>query len=127
MADRSGVRPAHVALGLGADVVALVVFTSIGRNNHGTSTSPLEIAAPFLIGAAVGWVIARGWRAPFALETGIHVWWATVVVGMLLRSRVWERGVQTPFVIVATLFTGLFLLGWRLLARRLLARRSPAD
>ena len=123
MAETSAPSPARVAAAVAADAVALVVFTAIGRNNHQTSSNPLTIALPFLIGAAVGWIIARGWRAPFSLATGIHVWWATVVVGMLLRWRVWERGVQTSFVIVATLFTGLFLLGWRAAATAILRSR----
>lgn len=115
----------RTAVALGADAIAIVVFALLGRNNHQTASSPLTIAAPFLVGAAVGWVIARGWRSPFALATGVHVWWATVVVGMLLRWRVWDRGVQASFVVVATLFTGLFLLGWRLAARRIV-RRTPS-
>jgi hypothetical protein len=107
-----------------ADVVALVLFAALGRNNHSSASSPLEIAAPFIVGGAVGWVIARGWRDPFALATGVQVWLATVVVGMFLRWGVWDRGVQLSFVIVATLFTGLFLLGWRAVAGRLDRRSS---
>ncbi|MFZ9483383.1 MAG: DUF3054 domain-containing protein [Ilumatobacteraceae bacterium] len=116
--------PRRLAVAVAADVVALVLFAALGRNNHSSASSPLEIAAPFIVGAAAGWAIARGWRAPFALSTGIHVWWATVAVGMMLRWRVWDRGVQLSFVIVATLFTGLFLLGWRAVAGRVLRRSS---
>ena len=125
MAESTTTSPRRVAIAAVADVVALIVFATLGRNNHGTSTSPLEIAAPFIVGAAAGWVIARGWRNPFAISTGIDVWWTTVAFGMMLRWRVWERGVQPSFVIVATLFTGLFLVGWRAVAARTSRRSSP--
>lgn len=118
MAESAASSSRRVAIALAADTIALVVFALLGRNNHQTASSPFEIAAPFLIGATVGWVVSRGWRSPFALTTGIAVWLGTVVVGMLLRRMVWERGVQTSFVIVATVFTGLFLLGWRVAAAR---------
>ncbi|MGE0219132.1 DUF3054 domain-containing protein, partial [Mycolicibacterium sp.] len=70
-----------------------------------------------------GWVLARGWRRPTALApTGLAVWVATIVVGMLLR-RATSQGTAVSFIVVASLMTALLLLGWRALAL-LAGRRS---
>jgi hypothetical protein len=113
---------------LGIDVVALLVFVVIGRISHGESVAPIGIgitAWPFLAGLVVGWVAARAWRHPFAIVgTGIVVWVATLVIGMLLRMAS-GQGVQFGFVIVATLFLGAFLVGWRAIVA--LGRRRNAQ
>jgi hypothetical protein len=80
------------------------------------------VAAPFLIALAVGWAAARAWRAPMAWRTALVVWPVTVAVGMLLRRFVFDRGTATSFIVVASVATGLLLLGWRLVARRVIAR-----
>jgi hypothetical protein len=47
------------------------------------------------------------------------VWGYTVVMGMVLRNVVFNRGTALAFIIVATVFLGATMLGWRaLLARR---------
>lgn len=82
-------------------------------------------AWPFLAGAAVGEVaaiVAR--RRPESPATGAVVAAGAVVVGMTLR-RLAGGGTPASFVLVATTFLTLFLLGWRLGAR-LLARRGAA-
>ncbi len=59
---------------------------------------------------------------------GVAVWLGAVTVGMLLRA-VTGQTVVLPFVIVALLSLGLFLLGYRLLAagvRRFNTRRRRA-
>ncbi len=48
-----------------------------------------------------------------APATGVVIWLTTVIAGMLLRRFVFDRGTALPFIIVATLFTGFFLVGWR--------------
>ncbi|GAA2602281.1 hypothetical protein GCM10010411_40120 [Actinomadura fulvescens] len=76
-------------------------------------------AWPFLVGLALGWGLTRAWRAPFGVvPVGVGVWAATVGVGMVLRA-VSGQGTAFAFVVVATLFTGAVLLGWRVVARRL--------
>ena len=37
----------------------------------------------------------------------------TVIVGLLLRRFVFDRGTATPFVIVATATLCAFIMGWR--------------
>jgi hypothetical protein len=102
-----------------ADVVAVVVFCAIGRRSHAegiTVAGVAETAWPFLAGAALGWLLSRGWRKPTAVApTGIAVWVCTVVVGMLLRKAT-SAGVAASFIVVASVATGVLLIGWRLAA-----------
>jgi Protein of unknown function (DUF3054) len=52
-------------------------------------------------------------RRPRSLRAGIDVWVGTVAIGVLLRWFAWDRSTAFAFVVVATLFLGFFLLGWR--------------
>ena len=105
---------------LAADVLCVVVFCAIGRRSHAeglTVSGVAETAWPFLTGTALGWLAVRAWRRPTALApTGVAVWAATVVVGMLLRKAS-GQGTAASFIVVATLTTAALLLGWRLVAR----------
>lgn len=114
--SRQVVRRAVTAVVI--DAVVIVVFVVLGRHSHDSSTGLLEVSAPFLLGAATGWVVGRAWRRPFDSTSGLFVWVATVGLGMVLRWGVWDRGVALSFVLVTTVVTGLFLNGWRLIARR---------
>ncbi len=100
-----------------ADVVSIVVFVMLGRRSHHESGSFVvatwKVAGPFLIALAAGWVAARAWRAPTSPATGIVVWLVTVIGGMLLRHFAFSKGTATPFIIVASVFTLAFLVGWR--------------
>ena len=95
----------------------VLVFVLIGRAGHGEDpVGTLNTLWPFLVGLAVGWVARRAWRSPRRIVwTGLGVWIATVVVGMLLRI-VSDQSVQLSFVIVATIVLAVFLLGWRAIA-----------
>lgn len=112
-----------------ADAFLILVFAAIGRDAHQRGeiiTGVLATAWPFLAGAAASWLALRVWRAPLAVwPAGVAVWLGTVAVGMALRA-VTGQTVVLPFVIVALLALGVFLLGYRLVAagvRRLSARR----
>jgi hypothetical protein len=99
-----------------ADIACVIVFCMIGRRSHAEGLTVAGIAQtawPFLAGAGVGWLLIRGWRRPFAVvPTGLAVWVCTVLVGMLLRKAT-SAGVQTSFVVVASVATAVLLLGWR--------------
>jgi peptidoglycan/LPS O-acetylase OafA/YrhL len=115
---RSGA--ARVLIAVLADAAAIVIFAALGRGSHEegvTAGGVLVTAAPFLIGAAAGWLAARGWRRPSAPTTGVVVWAAAVGVGMVLRGLVFDRGVAPSFVVVAAVALGLLIVGWRLVAR----------
>ena len=100
------------------DVLAILVFVMLGRSSHHEAgsfvASTLKVAGPFLIALAVGWLVARAWKSPTAPATGIVVWLVTVAGGMLLRHFAFSKGTAMSFIVVATLFVGLFLVGWRL-------------
>jgi hypothetical protein len=117
-------RPRNrVPAALAADVVCVLVFCAIGRRSHAeglTVAGVAQTAWPFLAGTSLGWLLARAWRRPVALlPTGVTVWVATVVVGMLLR-KVSGQGTAASFIVVATLTTEALLLGWRAIARSVL-------
>jgi len=115
---------------LAYDVGSVVVFVIAGRSNHGaeaSATGILHTAGPFLIALLLGWVAARAWHDPSSLQTGARVLAVTVVAGMLLRRFAFGDGIQLSFVLVATAFLTLFLMGWRVgatVANRL--RHMPA-
>ena len=46
---------------------------------------------------------------------------------MLVRNLVFDRGTATSFVIVATLFVGAFLVGWRVVLRLIDERRAQSS
>ena len=114
-------------LALAADAGCVLAFVVIGRASHTKGESLAGIAStswPFLCGLAAGWAAGRGWRQPLGLRPAVTVWLATVALGMILRVAS-GQGTAAAFVLVALVFLGLFLLGWRL-AVRLAARRRLA-
>lgn len=113
-----------------ADAVCVLAFCAIGRRSHAEGVTMSGVAGtawPFLVGAAVGWLVSRGWRRPLAvIPTGLAVWVCTIAVGMVLR-KVNSGGVAVTFVIVASTVTAALLLGWRAaaaLGRRFSGRRA---
>lgn len=117
-------------LAAGLDTAVVVLFVAIGRRNHDEDPGVgglIMTAAPFLIALAVAWVAVRAWNRPTTPATGIAVWLGTVAVGLALRRLAFDDGIALPFVIVATVFLGIFLVGRRLIGvavdrRRLVAR-----
>jgi hypothetical protein len=107
---------------LGFDDASVVAFVAIGRDTHdegNTLGGLVETAAPFLIGAAAGWLVTRAWRHPTSLPTGVGVAATTVVVGMLTRRFVFDAGTAASFIVVASIFLGLSMVGWRVVAQRI--------
>ncbi|WP_267442849.1 MULTISPECIES: DUF3054 domain-containing protein [unclassified Curtobacterium] len=120
------------------DVVLIVVFALIGRSSHGEANAPLALwttAYPFLAGWAIAYVTSGAWARPLRFwPTGVVAWILTVFVGMAIRVATGQGVVDgnplpISFLIVATIVLGVFLLGWRAVARgviRLRARRTPS-
>ncbi|MFC6707008.1 DUF3054 domain-containing protein [Flexivirga alba] len=105
---------------LGIDALVVLVFAGIGRASHHESNpvlDSLQTAWPFLVGVAVGWLFVRAifGHLPLLAKTGWPVWLCAVAVGMVLR-RLTGEGTAFAFIVVATVFLGIFLLGWRLAA-----------
>ena len=106
----------RVPLAVGLDVFSVVLFVALGRRTHdetGAFAAVIETAAPFLVGLAAGWLVARAWRRPAKIVTGVVIWPVTILVGMMVRNLAFDRGTATSFVVVATLFVGACLVGWR--------------
>ena len=132
MTDRSTAparsTPAAIVLAAVIDVVLVLAFVLIGRGSHGENVvgGALVTLWPFAVGLVVGWLVCVAWRRSQAVwPTGVVVWAATLVVGMLLRV-VSGQGIAVSFVVVAAIVLAVFLVGWRavaLLARRLTSRR----
>ncbi|WP_217924315.1 DUF3054 domain-containing protein [Miltoncostaea oceani] len=123
------VRPRAIAAAVLADAAGIVLFAALGRASHDEGSAvagTLEVAAPFLIGAAAGWAVARGGRAPVALTTGVAAWAGALTAGMALRGLVFDRGTAPSFVVVAAIVLGVLLLGWRLAVRVVERRRGAA-
>ncbi len=113
-------------LAAGLDTFSVVLFVAIGRREHEESSAIsglVHTVAPFLIALALAWLVLRAWNRPTERVTGLGVWLIVIVAGMLLRNVVFGDGTATSFIIVATLFLGLFLVGWRL-AYALIERRA---
>lgn len=109
------------------DIVVVVGFVALGRQSHSEGEAAAGIAvvaAPFLIGLGIGW--AAIWRAarPTGWRAGLSVWASTVVVGLALRGLVFGRATPLAFILVATGFLALGLLGWRLVWRFVARRRA---
>lgn len=110
----------RIAVAAVLDFCCVLVFVVIGRASHQVGESLSGIAGtdwPFLAGAALGWLATRAWRGPLDfVPAGIGVWLGTVAIGMVLRV-IAGQGTAFSFILVALAFLGLFVLGWRALAR----------
>lgn len=116
-----------------ADVFTVVIFVAVGRRNHDEDVNAngvLQVAAPFLIALALVWTLLmireRG-RTPVDPGWGASVWVGTVTLGMILRKVAFDDGTATAFVIVATVFLGVGLNGWRAIARWTAARQAMSS
>jgi len=118
-----------------ADVAAVLLFVLLGRLSHhegGAIGGFVTAAWPFVAGCLLGWaavLLARraGRRLPARSgAAGTVVLAATVVAGMVLRRLCTGGGTPVSFLVVATTFLALVLLGRRLVSRAVAARRARA-
>jgi hypothetical protein len=124
------VNDRSVGIAAALDAASIVVFAAVGVRSHEIDSGfgdVFTIAAPFLIGLAIGWLVARAWDRPLAIVTGLIAWVATIVIGMPLRNLVFDRGTATSFIVVTTLFTCACLVGWRVVAWLITRRTSRPD
>ncbi|MBB4071532.1 DUF3054 domain-containing protein [Leucobacter sp. OH2974_COT-288] len=108
-----------VAVAAVIDFALLIIFAFTGRNSHGlplSITGVFETALPFLLAAAVGWIITAMWRAPQSLVKGLLLWLITVGGGQLLRMLLQGTEFSLPFFLVSLGVVGIFLVGWRAIA-----------
>lgn len=113
-------------IAVGLDTFVVVLFVALGLRTHEQGSAlvaVLETATPFLAGLGVGWIVARAWKRPTSILTGLVIWPVTVLVGMVLRRTLFDDGTAAAFVAVATVFLGAFLVGWRAVWRLVELRR----
>lgn len=116
------------------DVIAIAIFALLARIAHQTEDMPLNFAGwlstwwPFLLGVLASWglIAALKLDGHRAFPAGIMAWVVTVVVGLGIWS---VRNGDIPhwsFVLVATVMSGLLMLGWRGIARLVQRQKQPA-
>jgi hypothetical protein len=124
---------AAVRAAVAADLAAVLIFVALGRTSHregGAVAGFVTTAWPFLAGCVAGWLLIllarRGGRvsADRSMTAGTVVLAATVAMGMTLRRLFTGGGTPVSFLVVATTFLALFLLGWRLVLRITAGRRD---
>lgn len=111
------------------DVAWIVLFALLGRESHEGDTAALAVlgvAWPFLAGYAASALIVGLRGRPRAIGRGTAVWLGTVAGGMAIRTVLEGRLPETAFIVVALLFTGAGLVGWRVVAALVRRRRSAA-
>ena len=104
------------------DALCVLLMVVIGTRNHETDTGitgVLFVAAPFWIAMSLAHLAPLLQRKNRKEQNAYMVWGYTVVMGMVLRNMVFNRGTAAAFIIVATVFLGITMFSWRaLLARR---------
>lgn len=112
------------------DLLLVAVFAALGRRSHTEGLDAAGIlgtAGPFLIALAIFSCITMVWREPNRIwPHGIVTWIGTVALGLIIRV-VGGDTAATPFIIVATIVLGIFLLGRRAIATLLTRRKVRAD
>ncbi|MCT2043236.1 DUF3054 domain-containing protein [Pseudoclavibacter alba] len=123
----ANVRRAPKGLFYFIDAALVLLFAVLGRNSHGEDLSAGGVFStvwPFLVALLVSWISLemlkkdprRVWAA------GVVVWLVTVAGGLALRVLSGSTA-EFPFIIVATIVLGVFLIGHRLITS-LFARRG---
>ena len=101
------------------DAVAVLAFAAIGRASHdegdGAVLGVLGTAAPFLVGALVGALVARSWRTPLSWRSGVFTWVGAAGIGLALRFALYDR-LPLSFVLVTVVSLAVLVLGWRVVA-----------
>ena len=121
MSDSARTSVAKKAFGFTFDALCVLAFVVLGTRNHDTDTGVsgvLYVAAPFWIAMVLGWFVSHARRNPYAISVGTQTWIVTLVIGMMLRNLVFDRGTATSFMLVAAIFLAITMLGWRTIASR---------
>ena len=103
------------------DALCILLMDVIGTRNHKTDTGItgiLFVAAPFWIAMSLTHLAPLLQRKNRNDPNPYMVWGYTVVMGMLLRNMVFNRGTAAAFIIVATVFLGITMFGWRAFVAR---------
>lgn len=116
------------------DFFAIFAFAVLARAAHNTEADPftltniLDTLWPFLIGGAIGHAICAGAKKdPLPVAPGgVIVWLATAATGLIIWTVRNSAMPHWSFIIVATVMSGLLLLGTRLVAKMVLKDKYGA-
>lgn len=110
------------------DVAAVALFALLARIAHNTPDMPLSVGGwfatmlPFLAGTVAAYVaVPAVRRAPQVMSSGLVVWVATAATGLAIWGMRHGHVPHISFIIVATVMSGVLLIGWRFLFRRSLS------
>ncbi|XP_076897146.1 uncharacterized protein LOC143550372 [Bidens hawaiensis] len=122
----------HVALLSGGDVLAILLFSAIGRFSHGFSVfdaETLRTADPFI----AGWFLSAYFLGGYgddgrglngktnAVTAAVKSWAVGIPLGILIRATSIGHIPPTAFIAVTMGSTALLLIGWRTLISNILA------
>lgn len=104
------------------DALAILAFAIFARLAH--KAEPFGVVSvfntwwPFLIGVVIAWIFLQVQKRPAVSWTsGAIVWACAVFAGLGFWAGEHGRVPHISFIIVATVMSGLLLMGWRLVAR----------
>ena len=114
-----------------ADLVAVFAFATLARMAHRGDGLALSLEGilstywPFALGVVVAFIVmvAAKWDGGKIRPAGITAWVITVVIGLVIWGI---RNAAIPhwsFIIVATVMSGLLMLGWRAIVGALSKRK----
>ncbi|KAK9270148.1 hypothetical protein L1049_025724 [Liquidambar formosana] len=116
----------RVALLAGGDVLALLIFSAIGRFSHGFSVIDIETlhtADPFI----AGWFLSAYFLGGYgedgrgmnglskAVIAAAKSWSLGIPLGIIIRAATSGRIPQSNFILVTMGSTAVLLIGWRAL------------
>ncbi|KAK9069504.1 hypothetical protein SSX86_011408 [Deinandra increscens subsp. villosa] len=122
----------HVGLLSGGDVLAILMFSAIGRFSHGFSvfdSETLRTADPFI----AGWFLSAYFLGGYgddgrglngktnAITAAVKSWALGIPLGLLIRATSIGHIPPTRFIAVTMGSTALLLIGWRALISNILA------
>ena len=106
---------------IAGDIGALLAFALLGLATHERELTLIALARSFLPFAVV-WLLVASVLGGFQPDADgrpvsgwgiVLLWLPAGVLGVVLRSMVFERTLFTAFLAVALIGDGLFLLAWR--------------
>lgn len=108
---------------LALDVAVVVTFVLFGRETHESPfdvAESLRVAAPFMAGLGLAWLLPPTRRSAWRILTGVLVGAVTAFIGIALRSLVFNDGISGAFPIV----TMAYMVGLMSLYRFAMAMKS---
>ncbi|GAB2498298.1 hypothetical protein CATRI_12400 [Corynebacterium atrinae] len=112
------VPPSRIIL---ADVIAILTFAILARLAHNTPEAPfttlnvLGTFWPFLLGGITGHAICYATKKPTLpiAPGGLIIWLSTAITGLGIWALRHGELPHWSFIIVASIMSGLLLIGWR--------------